>query len=177
MIRAVLSVLLAWSAIVLTGCSASRSTATEASAAFTGLTIEADTSTVSSGSSTHSIAASELLATFSGLRISLEADSITGPGGYTLHSPRLNLQLDSAATHGTATSEATARDSTAAMATHHRADSVAGNSHSGTTTDTTATAPDLPAWMDWILIAVAYLLLLTVIAIVLRRIISSNKDT
>lgn len=177
MIRAVLSVLLAWSAILLTGCAASRSTASEANAELVAQTSEADTSAINSSSSVHTISASELLATLSGLHLSLEADSILLPSGVRIIAPRLKLAADSASTHATANSEATARDTAAAMASHHRADSVAGNSHSGTTTDSTATAPDLPAWMDWIVRAVAHFLLLLVAAIVIRRIISKIKDT
>ena len=164
-------------ATLCVACSVTRHSTAESYAESTVVTAEADTSAVITSGSIHTLSASELLASLMGVRLSLVADSITGPSGYTLHAPRLELQIDSAATRSTATSEVTARDTTAAMTGHHRADSIAGNHHSSTTTDTSATAPDLPAWLDWIVSAVAPLLLLAFIAIVLRRVISSNKDT
>ena len=155
-------------ATLCVACSVTRHSSAESYAESTVVTAEADTSAVITSGSIHTLSASELLATLSGLRLSLVADSITGPSGFTLHAPRLELQIDSAATRSTSSSEATARDTTAAMASHHRTDSIAGNSHSGTTTDTKATAPDLPAWMDWAICGGTLLLIMSIITFGLR---------
>lgn len=156
-------------------CSVSRHSTAESYAESTVVTAEADTSAVITSGSTHTVSAAELLATLSGLRLSLVADSITGPSGFTLHSPRLELQIDSAATRSTSSSEATARDTTAAMASHHRTDSIAGNSHSGTTTDTKATAPDLPAWIVWSFVGILLLIILSIVTIIIRNVRKSRR--
>ena len=162
-------------ATLCVACSVTRHSTAESYAESTVVTAEADTSAVITSGSIHTLSAAELLASLMGVRLSIVADSITGPSGYTLHAPRLELQIDSAATRSTATSEVTARDTTAAMASHHRTDSIAGNSHSGTTTDTKATAPDLPAWIVWSFVGILLLIILSIVTIIIRNVRKSRR--
>lgn len=150
-------------ATLCVACSVTRSSTAESYAESTVVTAEADTSAVITSGSIHTLSAAELLTSVVGVRLSLVADSITGPSGYTLHAPRLELQIDSAATRSTATSATTGRESTAAMASHHRTDSIAGTSRTATTADTSTTAPDLPAWLDWAICGISLLPLLHII--------------
>ena len=156
-------------------CSVSRHSTAESYAESTVMTAEADTSAVITSGSIHTISATELLASLMGVRMSLVADSITGPSGFTLHAPRLELQIDSATNHATVALAATSRESTAAMASHHRTDSIAGNSHSGTTTDTKATAPDLPAWIVWSFVGILLLIILSIVTIIIRNVRKSRR--